>query len=154
VEKSAANASGCGRVGAVPEPSPLPRPVEQGLRACVLALKAHSSRGHLEPRLWAGSPGASSAHFDPARGEVLDRHTRVEVAVALGNRALESHPEPLLWLTRSGDLELCPADLAWLSAGDAAWRELGLVPGFVLVTRNGWLHHPSSRSRTWRRLRA
>ncbi|WP_162799365.1 hypothetical protein [Nocardioides sp. 616] len=141
------------------EPSSLPRAVEQGLRGSVLALKAHSPRGHLEPRLWAGLPGqlsdtgAGPVHFDPRRDEPLDRHTRVEVAVALGNRALESHAAPVLWLTRSGDTELCPADLDWLSAGDAAWRELGLTPSFALVTRHGWVHHPTVRSRTWRRLR-
>lgn len=143
---------------------PLPAAIERGLRAEVLALKRRGARGHLPLQLGAGQPGAvddGAARFEAGLGRDWDQHTRTEVAVALGNRLGcgpgdppgGEVPAPMLWVSRSGDLELSPNDLSWLSAGRAAWAELGWAPSFALVTRTGWLHQPSDRMRVWRRLR-
>src|SRR5690606_31972604 len=119
--------------------------------------KTASPRGHLSPVLRAGLPGCPQEEvacvFRPAPGDLLDHDVRVELAVALANRALREVAEPLLWLARSGDLDPAPCDLEWWAAGREAWAQLGLAPSFVVLTRHGWRHHPSGEGRTWQRLR-
>lgn len=138
-------------------PGAPPPATQRRLREAVLAHKLAAPRGRLEPVLRAGVPGSPeterSCSFRPLPGDPLDHDTRVEVAVALGNRALLLVTEPLLWLARSGELEPTSCDLEWQAAGCAAWRQLGLPPSFVVLTRHGWRHHPSAAERTWRRLR-
>lgn len=148
-----------GQSGRVCAEDVLSRSVEVGLRAAVLAFKTATPRGHVPRTIWAGLPAAdpaapTSTRFAPQPGDSLDQHLRTEVASALVHRVVEAVPAPLLWVTRSGDLDLVAGDLAWLAAGRAAWTEAGLAPSFVLLTRHGWRHHPTGRSRRWRRLRA
>jgi len=123
----------------------------------VLAHKTAAPRGRLAPVLAAGLPGSPdterACRFRPLAQDPLDHDSRVEVAVALANRALLLVPEPMLWLARSGDLEPSPGDLEWQAAGCEAWQQLALAPCFVVLTRHGWRHHPSATERTWRRLR-
>jgi len=134
---------------------PVPRALQSALRREALAIKEERSRGHVPLRVWAGSPGR-----DPSAGVVgfvpdgpLDQHDRLEVALALATAVREVASAPMLWLTRSGDPEPCPADLEWLRAAAWGWQELGLAPSFALVTREGWSLHPCGTLRRWRRLR-
>ncbi|WP_185994857.1 hypothetical protein [Nocardioides campestrisoli] len=130
--------------------------VEQGLRRAVLALKQASPRGRLAPVVWAGLPGAEEpgavCSFQPEEHR-LDHDTRLEAAVALAHRVVPKVEAPMLWLTRSGDLEPTSSDLRWQAAAVAAWQEVGLAPSFAVLTRHGWRHHPSGAERRWRRLR-
>ncbi|WP_110181537.1 hypothetical protein [Nocardioides solisilvae] len=146
------------RTGTVDDPSGAPdRGLRRRLRAAVLAHKTAAPRGHLPPVLRAGLPGPTEEtaawEFRPAPDDPLDHDTRVEVAVALAHRALLRVEAPLLWLSRSGDPGPDQCDLEWQAAACAAWRQLGLAPSFVVLTRHGWWHHPSGASQTWTRLR-
>lgn len=137
--------------------TPPPRSVQSGLRRHALALKSERPRGHIPLRVWAGDPRESDgspsvARFDPA-GEQVDHGDRAEITLALANSVVEHVPEPWCWVTRSGSPDLCPGDLAWLSAAERSWREIGLEPEFVVLTREGWVHHPSGTEHHWKRLR-
>lgn len=137
-------------------PTP-PGPVQSGLRNHALALKEERSRGHIPLRVWAGDPrhgpdSASVVQFDPT-DHVVDDADRAEITLALANAVTEHVPQPICWVTRSGSPDFCSADLAWLSAADRSWRELELPPSFVVLTREGWAHHPSGARRRWKRLR-
>lgn len=133
------------------------RALQSGLRRRALELKTERSRGHIPLKVWAGDlrAGTSSesvTHFDPS-GQALDDGDRAEIALALANAVRAHVPEPVCWITRSGSPDLCPTDLAWLAAADRSWQELGLTLSFFVVTREGWVHHPSGVERHWTRLR-
>lgn len=137
--------------------SVLPLTLRSGLRRHALALKTERPRGHLPLRVWAGDPcgglaEGTAVRFD-ADGHNLDTGDRLEITLALANAVVETVPEPVCWVTRSGSPDLCPSDLAWLAASHRSWHELGLTPAFVVVTREGWTHHPSGAEQRWRRLR-
>lgn len=131
--------------------------VQNGLRRHALALKAEQSRGHLPMRVWAGDPAGevtsgTAVCFD-TDGHTVDDADRGEITLALANSVCEKVSAPLCWVTRSGTPDLCPNDLAWLAAAHRSWRELDLSPSFAVVTRDGWVHHPSETERRWYRLR-
>jgi len=135
---------------------PVPRALQSALRSEALAIKAERSRGHVPLRVRAGAPGQpdgspSLVVLTPPAG--LDHHDRLEVALAMANAVREHTDAPMLWLTRSGDPEPCPADLDWLRAARWGWLELGLQPSFALVTREGWSLQPCGTTRRWQRLR-
>lgn len=133
----------------------VPRALQSALRREALAIKEERSRGHVPLRVWAGTPGkdpsARVVGFSP--DDALDQHDRLEVVLSLTHAVAEDVAAPMLWLTRSGGPDPCPADLCWLRAAAWGFTELGLVPSFALVTREGWSLHPSGTVRRWRRLR-
>lgn len=106
----------------------------------------------LRAEVRVGRPGALSwpVPGDPA---ALDWSTRIEVARALCERVAASVPDPLLWVTRSGSLDLGPLDTTWWATTRVAWGEQGLDPAFAVVTREGWRLLPEDRLREWRRVR-
>ena len=61
--------------------------------------------------------------------------------------------DPLVWLTRSGGLELQDVDARWLAASRAAYDEVRAPLAFVVVNRHGWRDPRSGLSRTWVRVR-
>ena len=74
---------------------------------------------------------------------------RVRAARGLGDGA----DEPLVWLTRTGALELQDVDARWLAAARSAYDEAGARLAFVVVNREGWRDPRSGLTRTWVRLR-
>ena len=61
--------------------------------------------------------------------------------------------QPLVWLTRPGELALHDVDAAWTTACAAAYAEAGTPFTMVVVTRQGWWDPRSDVRRVWRRLR-
>lgn len=142
-------------------PGPLARTLRHGLREAALALKGQRSRGHVPARLWVGLPGGAVptqvALFDTADlrpREELDDGSRTELALALAHVVQPAVPEPMFWLTRTGDPDLCAPDHAWIRSVWAACDVLEVPRWFAVVTRTGWRHVPSGEAHHWKRLRA
>ena len=63
-------------------------------------------------------------------------------------------PDPLPWVTRSGELEPTDEDLRWLAATREAFERHALpLPGFFVVTRRGWCDLVGGQVHTWVRVR-
>ena len=151
----------------------LTRRLESALRREGLKVKQVRARGHVAPTVWVGTLGSSlpqpdrdapwgltpepdcpeALSFTPRAREQLDRHDRQQVVLTLTRQVLEEVPRPRLWLSRSGAPDPCPEDLRWFAAADEAWHDLGLVPDYAVITREGWCLLPSGLLRRWRRLR-
>jgi hypothetical protein len=76
-----------------------------------------------------------------------------------GRRRGDAEPaeagEPILvWLTRSGPLELADIDVDWFAAARHAFAEAGAPLHFAVVNRHGWRDPATGSGRQWRRLRA
>ena len=88
--------------------------------------------------------------------EPSDPGLRTDVVAALRVRATQGasgDDVPMVWLTRTGALELQDVDARWLAAARAAYDEAGAPLAFVVVNRHGWRDPRSGLSRTWARLR-
>lgn len=135
------------------------------LRAAVVQLVRAEKRRHFPALLHVGEPGGAET-ARPAR-EALDDHAlRVEVLAAMLRRvgsltdpadpgnAPPGPADPLVWLTRTGPLQLQDVDAAWGAAARAAGAELGLgTLTVVVVTRTGWWDPVTGSGRRWRRVR-
>jgi len=84
--------------------------------------------------------------------ERTDPGLRTDVVAALRVRA-GAQPEQLVWLTRSGGLELQDVDAQWLAAARSAYDEAQAPLTFVVVNRRGWRDPRSGLGRTWARVR-
>jgi hypothetical protein len=104
------------------------------------------------PVLHVGVPGERVASLSVGTAEPTDPGLRTDVVAALRVRAGE-RPHQLVWLTRSGGLELQDVDARWLAATRAAYDEARASLVFVVVNRRGWRDPRSGLSRTWVRLR-
>jgi len=136
---------------------PLARPLQNVLRRAV-ADHASRERRRVHPALLhVGWPGGSEDVFVVVPDEELDHALRCDVVAALLHRARRHAPVagavPLLWLTRSGPLEVGDLDLAWLAAARSASAEAGVGLTLVVVTRRGWFDPRSDVRREWKRLR-
>ena len=136
---------------------PLPRGTGALLRRAVLAhVSAERRRVHPEV-VHVGVPGGAVAAISLDAVEPADPGLRTDVVAALRVRAARhtgaGGDEPLVWLTRSGGLELQDVDARWLAAACAAYAEAGAPLSFVVVTRKGWRDPRTGLSRTWVRLR-
>lgn len=132
---------------------PVSAPAHRALRRAVLDHASHEHRRIFEPLLHVGVPGGEVAVLGLRRGEHTDHGLRCDLVAALVRRALRPGPPPLVWLTRSGDLEPEDVDLAWLAAARAAYAEAGLALTMVVVTRQGWRDPRSGATHRWQRLR-
>ncbi len=131
------------------------------LRGLVLQHVRAEPRRRFPALLHVGLPdGPETAR--PAHDPADDHALRVEVLAAMlrrvgglpDQRARPDATDPLLWLTRSGPLELQDLDAAWGAAARAACAELAMPPvPLVVVTRAGWWEPGTGSGRTWRRLR-
>jgi hypothetical protein len=140
---------------------PLDRRLAALLRRAVLdhAL-TERRRSHL-PILHVGTPGQPHLLFAIAPDEPTDHALRADVVAAMRARQLRAPVaghEPdrpiLVWLTRSGPLELADIDAAWFAAARHAFAEAGAPLTFVVVNRHGWRDPATGGGRQWRRLRA
>lgn len=97
------------------------------------------TRRALRREFHLGVPGGS--HLTLADDPALDPGLRADVVErALDGVDLEAGPRPVPWVTRSGELVAGDADYAWLTACMEAFGRHSLaVPGFYVVTRNGWI---------------
>lgn len=138
--------------------APIDRETHAVLRAAVLALVDARPGRRFAPVLHAGRPGLAVRHHDPrpvsggaARAD--DAGLRADLALALLRRARALHREPLVWLTRPGELSAHDDDLRWLGPTSWAAQALGLPVGLVVVTPRGWFDPVSGVQREWQRMR-
>jgi hypothetical protein len=136
---------------------PLPRRTGALLRRAVLAHVTDERRRVPPAVLHVGVPGGCVASLSLDAAEPSDPGLRTDVVAALRVRATNEgatcHDEQLVWLTRSGGLELQDVDVRWLTAARAAYDEAGVPLSFVVVNRQGWRDPRSGLTRTWVRLR-
>ncbi len=145
--------SRCGEVTDVDGLSePLPRHTDVLLRRAVLEHAAAERRRVYPPVLHVGVPGERVASLAVGTAEPTDPGLRTDVVAALRVRAGVG-ADQLVWLTRSGGLELQDVDARWLAAARAAYDEARAPLAFVVVNRRGWRDPRSGLSRTWVRLR-
>jgi hypothetical protein len=143
----------CGEVTGVNGLSePLSRHTHVLLRRVVLEHAAREPRRVHPPALHVGVPGERVASLSVSTAEPTDPGLRTDLVAALRVRA-GVHPDQLVWLTRTGGLELQDVDARWLAATRAAYDEAGAALAFVVVNRRGWRDPVSGLSRTWVRLR-
>lgn len=100
---------------------------------------AAGTRRALGREFHLGVPGGE--HLTLADDPTLDAGLRADVVErALDGIDLLKTPQPVPWVTRSGELVAGDADYAWLTASMEAFGRHSLtVPGFYVVTRYGWL---------------
>jgi hypothetical protein len=137
---------------------PVGQPLLTVLRRAVVDHGAAERRRVYPPLLHVGWPGVRAQVFAAEPGDRFDQTLRCDVVAALLRSARLRPPTagavPMLWLTRSGTLEVGDLDLAWLSAALRASAEAGLGLTFVIVTKRGWCDPRTGCQREWRRVRA
>ena len=84
----------------------------------------------------------------------MEHALRADLVAALLRRTRTGPVDPLVWLTRTGELVLEDLDAAWLAAARAAYAEAGVRLTMVVVTRRGWWDPRTGRRREWKRLRS
>jgi len=135
---------------------PLARRTGLLLRQAVLDHRVHERRRAHPEVLHVGVPGAHAVSLRLDEVEPSDPGLRTDVVAALRVRAGQGAAlaeEPMVWLTRTGGLELQDVDACWLAAARAAYDEAGARLAFVVVNRHGWRDPRSGLTRTWVRLR-
>jgi hypothetical protein len=122
------------------------------------AMMARDRRRSCPPVLHVGVPGERVATVDVGLGVAadgigpIDPGLRTDMVAALRVRAGRRADE-LVWLARSGGLELQDVDAEWLAATRAAYAEAEAPLAFVVVNRHGWRDPRSGLGRTWVRVR-
>ena len=132
---------------------PLTGTAAESLRRAVLQLRVTERRRTFAPVLHVGVPGGHAASYDVPAREAFDQSLRADVVAALLRRVRAEHADPLVWLTRPGELVLHDVDADWLAAAGQSCSETGLPLTFVVVTRQGWWDPRSGVRRVWKRLR-
>ncbi|MGZ5398779.1 MAG: hypothetical protein ACXWDM_02120 [Nocardioides sp.] len=129
---------------------PVPRPTALLLREAIRRHAASERRRRFAPLVHVGRPGVREQCLaGSVRG--TDHALRTDLMAALLARS--PGPEPLVWLTRPGELQTHDVDPAWLAAARAAWAEAGRDLSWVVVTRHGWWDPRSDLRREWQRIR-
>ena len=133
---------------------PVHRPMATVLRRAALDHARAERRHGYPPLLHVGVPGGAEEVFTLVPGDPTDHAIRADVLAAMIQRGRRvSGAVPLVWLTRSGPLDLQDVDAAWLAAARTATAEAGVALTMVVVTRHGWMDPRSGVRRTWKRLR-
>ncbi len=135
---------------------PLERRTGVLLRQAVLDHRSGERRRVHPGALHVGVPGGRVARLVLDEVEPSDPGLRTDVVAAMRVRATRDGPGgdgPMVWLTRTGGLELQDVDARWLAAARVAFAEAGEPLAFVVVNRHGWRDPRSGLSRTWARLR-
>lgn len=132
------------------------------LRRAVLEHATAERRRHHVPILHVGTPGRPHEVFALVPGEPTDHALRADIVAAM-RRSEERTTGPttapaagafrLVWLTRSGDLELQDMDADWHAAARQAYAEAGAELRFAVVNRRGWHDPCSGVRREWSRPR-
>ena len=132
--------------------APLDRRTRTLLRRAVVDLAGTERQRVHSPVLHLGTPGGPASSMRLADVEPSDAGLRTDLVAALRVRA--GRPDDaLVWLTRTGDLDLQDIDVSWLSAALAAHAEAEASLTFVVVNRRGWRDPRSGLGRTWVRVR-
>lgn len=129
---------------------PLSPDLRRGLRRAVMEHAEQERRRRHLCVVHVGTPAGSQVMVPVHEGET-DHTLRVDVLAAA--LAREPGPDVLLWLTRTGPLELQDVDASWLASALAAAAEAHRDLTFVVVTRHGWWDPRSGTRTTWKRLR-
>ena len=118
-------------------------------RAAVLELASTEHRRRHPVLVHVGDPrGRVSLAVD----ELCPDHAlRADVLGALLWRHRDE--DPLVWLTRTGPLDLQDVDARWFAGFRAARREVLVGGDFLVVTRHGWHDPATGATRTWKRIR-
>lgn len=133
---------------------PVPRALAGALRRAVLDHGRAEHRRGYPPLLHVGVPGGAEEVFAFGPDEPADHAVRADVVAAMLRRGRRgSETVPLVWLTRTGSLDLQDVDAAWLAAARTAAAEAGVELTLVVVTRRGWADPRSGVRREWKRLR-
>jgi hypothetical protein len=132
---------------------PVPSGLHALLRLAVLDHARSERRKHYLPLVHVGRPGASQTLFAVRTEDGADHALRTDVVAAMVRRATPGAGTPMVWLTRSGELDLQDVDAAWLAAARTAYAEAELPLTMVVVNRRGWRDPRSGVGRTWSRLR-
>ena len=101
--------------------------------------------------LHVGVPGAAEAVL--AVADPTDHGLRCDLIAAMLRRTRGGSTTPLVWLTRTGALDVEDVDLRWLASARAAYAEAGLPLVMVVVNRRGWRDPRSGDSRQWVKLK-
>ncbi|WP_347565800.1 hypothetical protein [Nocardioides sp. IC4_145] len=135
-------------------PVPVPADLDRLLRRAVLDhARSERRRVHL-PLVHVGMPGGPERVLAVRAEDRLDHALRADALAAMRVAVLrQGSPEPLVWLTRTGALDLQDVDAAWLAAARTAYAEAGAPLVMVVANRRGWRDPRSGASRTWQRLR-
>ncbi|WP_231482670.1 hypothetical protein [Nocardioides sp. URHA0020] len=136
---------------------PLARSLHLVLRRAVADHAMRERRRVHPPLLHVGWPGGPEDVYVVRLDERLDHALRTDVVAAMLHTARRHAPVagavPILWLTRSGPLEVGDLDLAWLAAARSAGAEAAVDLVLVVVTRHGWFDPRTGVRREWKRLR-
>ena len=132
---------------------PVPTWLHTALRRAVLDHARAERRRSFAPLVHVGTPGGSEAVFALTPDEPSDHALRTDLVAALVRRTVLPSAEPIVWLTRPGDLTVQDHDLLWLSAARAACAEAGRPLTLVVVARTAWRDPRSGVGRVWKRLR-
>ncbi|GAA1475794.1 hypothetical protein GCM10009623_02400 [Nocardioides aestuarii] len=100
--------------------------------------------------LHVGRPGVRERTVGAAL-TATDHALRCDLVAAMATRS--GVDDPLVWVTRPGDLDREDVDVAWAAATRAAAAEAGQSWTCVVVTRRGWCDPVTGEGRTWARLR-
>ncbi|TQL69141.1 hypothetical protein FB381_3043 [Nocardioides albertanoniae] len=130
---------------------PVSPTLERRLRRAVLDHTATEHRRSFLPLVHLGDPGGKEVAHAHRDDEPTDQWLRTDIIHSMRRRA--GVPDPIVWLTRGGDLEIEDVDLRWLAAARQAFGEIGAPLTFVVVIRNAWLDPRSGAWRRWKRLR-
>ncbi|WP_139980927.1 hypothetical protein [Nocardioides litoris] len=133
---------------------PVGRALEALLRRAVVDHGATERRRVHPPVVHVGLPGRPDGSARLELGDQrLDHALRVDALEAMVRRVRRVVPAPLVWLTRSGDLEVRDVDLRWLAAARTAAAELATALPMVVVTRRAWRDPSTGVGRAWARPR-
>lgn len=127
------------------------------------AVREHATaerRLHHVPILHLGRPDEPHEVFAVLPGESTDHALRADVVAAMRHREASRSASPsnarptLVWLTRSGGLEIQDVDTAWHAAARQAYAEAGADLRFAVVNRRGWHELTREARREWARPQA
>ncbi|MEU0315693.1 hypothetical protein [Nocardioides sp. NPDC006273] len=130
---------------------PLSPVLENRLRRAVLDHTASEHRRSFLALVHLGIPGGKEVVHAHREDEPTDQWLRADIIHSMRRRV--GVPDPIVWLTRAGDLEVEDVDLRWLAAARQAFREIKAPLTYVVVTRNAWVDPRSGLARRWKRLR-
>lgn len=141
---------------------PLATAVRRALRRAVLDHCSFERRRHHRSLVHVGVPGGVELIVPVNDDEPTDHTLRTDVLAATFARAARDpgggggsggSDGVLVWLTRTGPLDLQDVDAVWLAAARAAAAEAELDLTLVVVNRHGWRDPRSGVATTWKRLR-
>ncbi|MDN4163101.1 hypothetical protein [Nocardioides abyssi] len=135
-------------------PGPVPARLDRLLRRAVLDhARSERRRVHL-PLVHVGVPGGVERVLAVRPEDRFDHALRADAVAAMrAATRRDGADEPLVWLTRTGELDLQDVDAAWLAAACTAYAEAGAPLVMVVANRRGWRDPRSGAGRTWQRLR-